>query len=221
MTAAIRAIHEPPQIGARLRIDFERRPCEESVVSDLTRVINALRRGDTGECSDLPAMLYSELRAMAASRMRLEAPGQTLQPTALVHEAWLRLFGSEASVPFENRRHFYAAVAEAMRRILVEQARRRSRLKRGGHLERVDIDDVEVAAPFPDDELLALDDAMDRLTTSHPRAAEVVRLCYFAGFTQAEAGDILGVSSRTVERHWAFARAWLFKAIAIAKASGS
>ncbi|MFN0129065.1 MAG: sigma-70 family RNA polymerase sigma factor [Verrucomicrobiales bacterium] len=188
-------------------------------MTDLTRIINALSNGESAGSGELLPVLYGELRQLAASRMASEQPGHSLQATALVHEAWLRLFNSGASVSFANRRHFFAAAAEAMRRILVESARRRSRLKRGGHLERVDIDDVEVAAPVPDEELLALDEAMDRFSGAHPRAAEVVKLCYYAGFTQSEAGDILGMSARTVERQWAFARAWLFKTIENGRAS--
>jgi RNA polymerase sigma factor (TIGR02999 family) len=190
-------------------------------MTDVTRIINAIGSGESAEAGELLPVLYGELRRLAASRMALEPPGHTLQATALVHEAWLRLVDSGARESFANRRHFFAAASEAMRRILVESARRRRRVRHGAHLERVDIDDVELAAPFPDDELLALDDAMNRLSSAYPRAAEVVRLCYYAGFTLTEAGEVLGVSSRTVGRQWAFARAWLFKDIDNARATGS
>jgi RNA polymerase sigma factor (TIGR02999 family) len=182
-------------------------------MSDVTRILNSLRGSEAGAGEELPTVLYEELRGMAVGRMRGEAPGGTLQPTALVHEAWLRLFDGESNAPFANRRHFFAAAAEAMRRILVESARRKKRIKRGGELERINIDDVEIASPIPDEELLVLDEAMDRFSAAHPRAAEVVKLCYFAGLTHDEAADILGVSARTVDRLWAFARAWLFNAI--------
>src|SRR6266436_6292465 len=142
--------------------------------------------------------------------MASERPGHTLQPTALVHEAWLRLVGDEAA-KFENRAHFFGAAAEAMRRILVESARRKKRLKHGGQLERVDADVVELPLPMPDDELLALDDALDRLATMDGRAAEVVKLCFFVGLTQEQAAKELGVSLATAERLWSFARAWLFQ----------
>jgi RNA polymerase sigma factor (TIGR02999 family) len=139
-----------------------------------------------------------------------EAPGHTLQPTALVHEAWLRLVGKQAP-QFQNRAHFFGAAAEAMRRILVESARRKKRLKHGGELQRVDVDEVELPLPLPDDELLALNDALDRLATVDARAAEVVKLCFFVGLTQEQAGKELGISLATAERLWSFARAWLFQ----------
>jgi RNA polymerase sigma factor (TIGR02999 family) len=144
--------------------------------------------------------------------MSHEAPGQTLQPTALVHGAWLRLGGGEGA-RFPSRAYFFAAAGEAMRRILVEAARRKKQLKHGGNLERVDIENVVLAAPLPDDELLALDEALTRLAESEPRAAELVKLCYFVGLTQEQAAKELGVSVSTVERRWAYARAWLFREI--------
>ena len=140
-----------------------------------------------------------------------EKPGHTLQPTALVHEAWLRLLKPEERARFENRAHFFAAAAEAMRRILVESARRKKRLKHGGQLERVDIDAVDLPLPMPDEELIALDEALDRLTGIDARAAEVVKLCFFVGLTQEQAAKELGISLATAERLWAFARAWLFR----------
>lgn len=148
---------------------------------------------------------------LAAHKMASEDPGQTLQPTALVHEAYLRLLGRSAAHQWDGRGHFFAAAAEAMRRILVESARRKKRLKHGGHLERVEIDALELPLPLPDDELLALDEALNRLATIDSRTAEMVKLCFFVGLTQEQAAKELGVSVATAERLWAFARAWLFR----------
>jgi len=179
-------------------------------VNDVTRSLNAIQSEDAKSAEELLPLVYDELRRIAAHKMASEAPGHTLQPTALVHEAWLRLAG--ASEPtWQNRAHFFSAAAEAMRRILVESARRKQRLKRGGQLERVDIEAVDLPLPLPDDELLALDEALDRLTAFDARAAEVVKLCFFIGLSQEQAARELGVSVSTVERLWAFARAWLFR----------
>jgi RNA polymerase sigma factor (TIGR02999 family) len=156
-------------------------------------------------------LVYQELRRLAAHKMAQEAPGHTLQPTALVHEAWLRLLKPEERTLFQNRGHFFAVAAEAMRRILVESARRKKRLKHGGHMERVDLNAVDLPLPMPDDELLALDEAIDRLATVDARAAEVVKLCFFVGLTQEQAAKELGLSLATAERLWSFARAWLFR----------
>jgi RNA polymerase sigma factor (TIGR02999 family) len=179
-------------------------------MSDVTRILNAIEQGDGQAADQLLPLVYNELRRLAACRMANEAPGHTLQPTALVHEAWLRLVGDEAS-KFKNRAHFFGAAAEAMRRILVESARRKKRLKHGGEFQRVDMDAVELPLPLPDDELLALDEALDRLTTVDARAAEVVKLCFFVGLTQEQAAKELGISLATAERLWSFARAWLFR----------
>src|SRR6266436_2395235 len=179
-------------------------------VSDVTRVIEAIQRGDPKAAEELLPLVYGELRRLAASRMANEAAGNTLQPTALVHEAWLRLAGNE-NQKWDGRAHFFAAAAEAMRRILVESARRKKRLKHGGELKRVDVDEVELPLPMPDDELLALDEALDRLATVDSRAAEVVKLCFFVGLTQEQAAKELGFSLATAERLWFFARAWLFR----------
>lgn len=162
--------------------------------------------------------VYQELRKLAAYKLAGEAPGQTLEATALVHEAWLRLAG-RGQPRWPDRAYFFAAAGEAMRRILVENARRKLRLKRGGKLERLDIDGVELPAPMPDEELLALDEALERLGQIEPRAAEVVKLCFFVGMTQAQAARELGISLATVERTWAFARAWLFREIGIGRNS--
>jgi RNA polymerase sigma factor (TIGR02999 family) len=144
--------------------------------------------------------------------MAHEQPGQTIQATALVHEAWYRLGGDRQPV-WQNRAHFFGAVSEAMRRILIENARRKQRQKRGGQLERLDVNEVEIASPLPDDQLLALDEALDRLSKEDPRAAEIVKLCFFVGLTQQEVAQHLGASVSTVERSWAYARAWLFREI--------
>ena len=145
--------------------------------------------------------------------MAQEAPGHTLQPTALVHEAWLRLVTPEQQAQFQNRAHFFGAAAEAMRRILVDRAREKKALKRGGNWARVDLDSVEILSPMPEDELLALDEALDRLATVDTRAAEVVKLCFFVGLTQEEAARELGISVSTAERIWGFARAWLLREV--------
>ena len=144
--------------------------------------------------------------------MAREAPGQTLQATALVHEAWLRIAGGKRHA-WEDRRHFFAAAAEAMRRILVEAARRKKRLEHGGGLERMEVDAVDLPAPMPDDELLALDEALTQLAEINPEAVELVKLCFFVGLTQEQAAKELGISLSTAERRWAYARAWLFRAL--------
>lgn len=182
-------------------------------MSDVTRILNAAQTGDPAAAEQLLPLVYEELRKLAAVRMANEAAGHTLQPTALVHEAWLRLAGSDAQAKFANRAHFFAAAAEAMRRILVDRAREKKALKRGGDLERVDINGLELPMAMPDDELLALDEALDRLTTVDTRAAEMVKLCFFVGLTQPEAARELGVSLATAERIWGFARAWLLREI--------
>lgn len=176
---------------------------------DITRLLEAMQQGEPGAPDKLLAEVYQELRRLAAHKMAGEAPGQTLQPTALVHEAWLRLDGGNQ--PFANRAHFFAAAGEAMRRILVENARRKKRLKRGGGQKPVDLADYDIVAPMPDEELLALDEALNRLAETDARAAELVELCFFVGLTQEEAARQLGVSISTVERTWAYARAWLFR----------
>jgi RNA polymerase sigma factor (TIGR02999 family) len=180
-------------------------------MSDLTQVLSALERGES-PAEELLPLVYDELRRLAAWHLAHEQPGQTLQATALVHEAYLRLVGKE-DPQWNGRRHFFGAAAEAMRRILVENARRKKRLKRGGQMERVNADEVDLPAPLPDDELLALDEALGRFAQVEPRAAELVKLCFFVGLTQEQAAQELGVSISTVERTWAYARAWLFRAM--------
>ena len=180
-------------------------------VSEVTQILGALQQGDAASAQQLLVAVYGELRRLAAYKMAQEAPGHTLQPTALVHEAWLRLVTPEQQIQFQNRAHFFGAAAEAMRRILVDRAREKKALKRGGQLERVDIEAVELVSPMPDNELLALDEALDRLATVDMRAAEMVKLCFFVGLTHAEAARELGISPGTAERVWGFARSWLLR----------
>jgi RNA polymerase sigma factor (TIGR02999 family) len=181
-------------------------------VSDVTVILNAVQQGDPKAAEELLPLVYDELRRVAAWRLAQERPGQTLQATALVHEAYLRLIGG-VDPGWQGRRHFFGAAAEAMRRILIENARRKKRLRHGGQLERVDVDAVEIASPLPDDELLAMDEALNRLTEADPQAAELVKLCFFVGLTQEQAAKELNISISTVERTWTYARAWLFREI--------
>jgi RNA polymerase sigma factor (TIGR02999 family) len=184
----------------------------KSGAGQITRLLEAMREGKPEGAEELLSHVYHQLRALAAGKMAHEAPGQTLQPTALVHEAWLRL-GIGEGARFPDRAYFFAAAGEAMRRILVEIARRKKRLKHGGNLERVDIDCLQLAAPRAEDELLAVDEALNRLAERDPRAAELVKLLYFVELTQEQAATELGISISTVERTWAFAKAWLFREI--------
>jgi RNA polymerase sigma factor (TIGR02999 family) len=181
-------------------------------MSELTNILAAMEQGQSQAAEKLLPLVYEELRRLAAWRLAQERPGQTLQATALVHEAWLRIAGSNATV-WEGRRHFFAAAAEAMRRILVEAARRKKRPRHGGGLERIELEAVELPAPMPNDELLALDEALTRLSEINPEAVELVKLCFFVGLTQEQAAKELGVSVSTAERLWAYARAWLFRAM--------
>ena len=181
-------------------------------MSDAAQILEVVQPGNTTTNGELLTLVYQELRRLAAYRMSQEAPGQTLQPTALVHEAWLQL-GGDKQPRWESRAHFFGAAAEAMRRILVDRAREKKALKRGGDLRRVDLGAVELPSPMPDDELLALDEALDRLSTVDTRAAEMVKLCFFVGLTQEEAAHELEVSLSTAERIWGFARAWLLREV--------
>ncbi len=179
-------------------------------MSDVTRLLNAANQGNRQAAVELLPLVYDELRKLAAARLAREKPGQTLDATALVHEAFLRLVGGQT---FEGQRHFFAAAAEAIRRILVEQARRRQALKRGGEGNREELDPSRFVSPAPDEELLALHEALDRFAEAHPEKAELVKLRYFAGLTADQAALALGVSPSTADRHWAYARAWLRRAI--------
>ncbi|QDU21857.1 ECF-type sigma factor [Urbifossiella limnaea] len=178
---------------------------------EVTRLLDAAAAGDRRAAADLLPLVYDELRALAAARMAVESPDQTLQATALVHEAYLRLVGPADACRWENRGHFFAAAAEAMRRILVDAARRRGREKHGGGLRRVELDGVAAVAPDPRDDLVALDAALTRLAAEEPQAARLVELRHFGGMPLAEAAHVLGVSPRTADRVWAFARAWLHR----------
>jgi len=179
-------------------------------MSDVTRILDRVQHGDAKAAEELLPLVYEELRRLAASRMSNEAAGQTLQPTALVHEAWLRLAG-EGGQKWDNKGHFFAAAAEAMRRILIENARRKHALKRGVHLERVNLEDVEAAILADEETLLLVNEALEKLEQEDPEAAQLVKLRFFAGMTNEEAGQALGVSARTAKRYWTFARAWLFR----------
>jgi len=182
-------------------------------MSDVTRILNAIEQGDTRAADKLLPLVYEELRLLAAQKISQEPPGQTLQATALVHEAYIRLVGAKTQ-DWKSRGHFFKAAAEAMRRILIENARRKRRLKHGGRRERVQLNDGCLAVEAPADSLIALDEALTQLTGRDAEAAELVKLTYFGGLTLEQAAEVLGVSLRTAYRHWAFARAWLYDAIA-------
>jgi RNA polymerase sigma factor (TIGR02999 family) len=186
-------------------------------MNEVTRVLSAIEAGDPQAAEQLLPLVYGELRRLAAQRLAGEGPGHTLQPTALVHEAYLKLVGADPQQPWNGRVHFFAAAAEAMRRILIDHARRKHRARRGGGKKRVelgDMDDIEMVTKHGRaDELLALDEALTQLAVADPRRAELVRLRYFAGLTLVQAAELLGISRATADRHWAFARAWLFDAM--------
>jgi RNA polymerase sigma factor (TIGR02999 family) len=182
-------------------------------MSEVTRILNAIDEGDPRAADELLPLVYAELRQLAASRMAKESAGHTLQPTALVHEAWLRLV-EKPNPTFQNRAHFFAAAAEAMRRILIDRARRRKAVRHGGGQERVDFAQVDLAVPESgEDQLLAVHEALDRLEAAHPLEAQVVKLRYFVGMTNDEAANTLGIAPRTAKYYWTHARAWLFREI--------
>jgi RNA polymerase sigma factor (TIGR02999 family) len=178
-------------------------------MSEVTRILSAVNQGDPHAASQLLPLVYDELRKLAAQKLARETPGQTLQPTALVHEAYLRLVGEDEEQHWDSRGHFFAAAAEAMRRILVEIARQKGSLRRGGDRDRVDVVDDLLAGPEPREDLLALDEALTRLAEIDKQAAELVQLRYFAGLPMREAAEILGIAPRTAERLWTYAKAWL------------
>jgi RNA polymerase sigma factor (TIGR02999 family) len=191
-------------------------------MNEVTTILSAIEKGDPRAAEQLLPLVYDELRKIAAQQIAQEKPGQTLQATALVHEAYLRLVANPGSASGEpgsgelkphwnSRRHFFAAAAEAMRRVLVERARARGSLKRGGGRERLDLDDIELTSPERSDELLALDEALTRLAKVEPQAAELVQLRYFAGQTMSDAAELLGLSLRSTHRLWAYAKAWLLQ----------
>jgi len=178
-------------------------------MSDVTHLLSAIEQGDPRAAGQLLPLVYDELRKLAASKLAQEKPGQTLQATALVHEAYLRLVDREQPQAWNSRGHFFAAAAEAMRRILVEQARRRRTTKRGGRAERQAVEPAELAAPAPDERLLAVHDALDDLARADPQAATLVKLRFFAGMTMTEAAQALGMSVRAAHDLWTYARSWL------------
>ena len=180
-------------------------------MSEITRLLKAAQQSDPQAAGQLLPPVYAELRKLAAARMANEAAGHTLQPTALVHEAWLRLAGNDANVHFANRAHFFAAAAEAMRRILIEWARRKAAEKRGANRKRIDLDKVEIAADADHDTLLLVNEALENLAREDASAAEIAKLRFFGGLTLEEAAQVLGVTSRTADRYWSFARVWLFQ----------
>lgn len=181
-------------------------------MSDATLLLMAVEQGDPTAAGKLLDLLYDELRRLAASRMAKESPDQTLQPTALVHEAWLRLVGSQ-NPQFENRAHFFAAAAEAMRRILIDRARRKLAVRHGGDFTRVEFDEQQLVAPGADEQLLAVHEVLDDLAKEYPVQAEVVKLRYFVGMTNEETAQALDVSVATVKNYWTFARIWIFNEI--------
>jgi len=181
-------------------------------MSEITQVLQEVGRGEAQASEKLLPLVYQDLRRQAAVQMSREAAGQTLQPTALLHEAWLRVTG-DGDRQWQNRAHFFGAAAEAMRRILIENARRKSRLKRGGDQVRVDADQIELAATTPDEKVLLINDALEQLQVQDPEKAKVVVMKFFGGRTNQEVAESLAVTERTFERHWAFAKAWLFQHI--------
>jgi RNA polymerase sigma factor (TIGR02999 family) len=178
-------------------------------MNDVTHILSAIEQGDTQAAGELLPLVYTELRRLAKQRLAQEKPGQTLQATALVHEAYLRLVDGAVIQRWESRGHFFAAAAEAMRRILVDNARRKRAEKHGGRWARQELDDVDIAAPAPSEDLLALDEALSKLEANDPVKAQLVKLRYFAGLSEEDAARALGVSRATVQRHWRYAKAWL------------
>jgi RNA polymerase sigma factor (TIGR02999 family) len=180
-------------------------------MTDLTRILSAMEQGDPHAAEHLLPLVYDELRQLAAAKLAQEKPGQTLQATALVHEAYLRLVDADQAPQWKNSRHFFAAAAEAMRRILVEKARRKRSVKHGGKRARIDLDEAIVVEDEPREDLLELDELLEQLAAADPRAAELVKLRFFAGLTGDQTAEVLGISPRAVDLLWAYARAWLFE----------
>jgi len=177
-------------------------------MSDVTRLLDAVEKGEPQAAEELLPLVYEELRRLARQKMAKEQPGQTLQPTALVHEVWLRLLG-RTDPHYQDSQHFFLVAAEAMRRVLVNNARRKRRLKRGGGQRPVDLDRIDIPVAPDDDDLLLVDEALNRFTDHHPEKAEVVRLRYFTGMSHPEVAKVLDLSEKTVKRYWAYAKAWL------------
>jgi len=181
-------------------------------MTDVTRILNAIEQGDGKAADELLPLVYEELRRLATQKMLHEQPGQTLQPTALVHEAYLRLVG-EGAQNWKSRGHFFGAAAEAMRRILVERARMKQRIRHGGEHHRIELENLECVAEQPSEELLALDQALSKLSEQEPLKADIVKLRYFAGLTAEQTAEVLNIAKATADRYWAYARAWLFNEI--------
>jgi RNA polymerase sigma factor (TIGR02999 family) len=181
-------------------------------VSDVTRILERAQQGDANAAAELLPLVYQELRKLAAYKMSLQPPGQTLQATALVHEAYLRLVGDEAK-RWQSRKHFFSAAAEAMRHILIDRARRRLRVRHGERVEKIGLDEIEIAAPVKEEIVLQLNDALEELSQASAEQAEIVKLRFFAGFSEPEIAQILELSERTVQRQWSYAKAWLFERI--------
>ncbi len=181
-------------------------------MSDVTVILDAVQRGEPKAAAELMSMVYQELRRLAAHKMAQESPGHTLQATALVHEAWLRLGGPD-DLKFRGRTHFFAAAAEAMRQILIDHARRKRSLKRGGGAQKIDLDQVDAAVGADDETLLMINEALEKLSQEDARAAELVKLRFFVGLTNEEAAQVLGISERSAKRYWTFARACLYREI--------
>ncbi|HMF18117.1 MAG TPA: ECF-type sigma factor [Gemmataceae bacterium] len=182
-------------------------------MSEITRILSEIEQGDTHAADQLLPLVYNELRRLAAQKLAQEKPGQTLQATALVHEAYVRLVDTERVPRWDSRGHFFAAAAEAMRRILIDQARRKGTRKHGGEVQRIDLDHLAIAGDDPCDELLALDEALAELEENDPQAAQLVKLRYFAGLSHQQAAEVLGIGRRAADRIWALARAWLYQQI--------
>ncbi len=181
-------------------------------MTEATKIIAAIEQGDPKAADELLPLVYTELRRLAVHKMGQIPPGQTLQPTALVHEAYLRLVGHQEQ-KWDGRGHFFAAAAESMRRILIDNARRKSALRHGGNQQRLDADEVQIAVELKDDELLVVNEALDKFTGRDPQKAELVKLRYFVGLTLEEAAEMLGISHTMAKRHWTYARAWLLREI--------
>jgi RNA polymerase sigma factor (TIGR02999 family) len=200
----------PGRVRTRLfQLKFRDRWASVWDISEVTQILEAIKFGDPKAADELLPLVYGELRKLASAKMAHESPNQTLQPTALVHEAWLRLVGN-SNPKFDGRGHFFAAAAEAMRRILIDKARRHRAVRHGGGQQPLDVDEMELAAPGDDDQMLAVNEALDKLAAQNKVEAELVKLRYFVGLTLDESAEVLGVSARTADNYWAHARAWLF-----------